>query len=506
MMRGTPPLFLVLRFVAAMVFAGLGLSQAAAVPVPAVEEVRVQSHGGFTRIVLETNAPIEPNLFTMGGPNRLVIDLPELVWKIPRQRGAVDSALIRNYSFGLFQPGVSRLVLELSGPTRVLGRKLLRYGPVFKYEIDLENLPQTRPSPVLSRSASMVIGTSGGGLPRAATVDAVAKTAFAERRFDPETAEFDRLADALAAVLPSVPNDAQNEQIATPIAVEAIEPSDPVIVAGLSPEAMRGDAAVARERAPDAPAAKPEDPVNADPAPAKKIKRKPLRVVLDPGHGGRDPGTGTVAGVSEKDINLAFAKVLAELLEEDERYEVFLTRTVDKRVKLPDRVAFARRKNADLFISIHADWNNNAFAKGATAYTLSEEASVEALDTIATKREEAGTIAGVDLAAQREDVARLLVDLARRDTQARSVKFAELVIKEVAKETPVLRRPLRRDSFHVLKAPDMPSVLLELGFLSNKTDRELLQSPAWRLKTAEAVKRAVDAFRRATGARDFANR
>jgi len=99
----------------------------------------------------------------------------------------------------------------------------------------------------------------------------------------------------------------------------------------------------------------------------------------------------------------------------------------------------------------------------------------------------------------------LLVDLARRDTQARSLKFAELVVGEVAKETPVLRRPLRRDSFHVLKAPDMPSVLLELGFVSNETDRKRLQSDAWRLKTAEAVKRAIDEYRRVTGARGFAN-
>ena len=496
MMCGPSPLSVFLRIVTTVVVMTLGLPQTVAASVPAVEEVRVQSHNGFTRIVLETNAPIEPNLFTMGRPNRLVIDLPELVWKIPRQRGRVDSALVRNYSFGLFQPGVSRLVLELSGPTQVLGRKLLRYGPVFKYEIDLENLPPTS----LNRPIPMVVSTSGRGLPSAAIVDARTKSAFEEHQFDPGTADFKRLDDAISEIAPGADVERDDPMVGTDPAQ-----TTPIVTASLSPEVIRGDSPETDVTVDT----KPETATD-EPAPEEKAKvkpqRPPLRVVLDPGHGGRDPGTGTVEGVSEKDINLAFAKILAELLEGDERYEVFLTRTEDKRVKLPDRVAFARRKNADLFISIHADWNMNKLAKGATAYTLSEEASVEALEEITTEREEAGTIAGVDLAAQREDVARLLVDLARRDTQARSMKFAELVIEEVAKETPVLRRPLRRDSFHVLKAPDMPSVLLELGFLSNKADRELLQSPAWRLKTAEAVKRAIDAFRLATGARDFANR
>jgi len=238
----------------------------------------------------------------------------------------------------------------------------------------------------------------------------------------------------------------------------------------------------------------------------KKSNRPPLRVVIDPGHGGRDPGTGSGGEVEEKDINLEFAVTLANLLEDDPNYKVFLTREADTRVSLPKRVKFARRKEADLFISIHADWSKNKRAKGATAYTLSEEASVETLDDLATKRDKGAKVAGVDLAAEREDVARLLVDLARRETQARSLKFAELVVGEVAKETPVLRRPLRKDNFHVLKAPDMPSVLIELGFLSNEVDRENLQSIAWRLKTAKAVKRAIDKFRHVTGARDFANR
>ena len=602
-MCGKAPLSIALRVFAPFLMAlSLFVVPVHAAP-PTVEKVRVQTHQGFTRVVLDTNAPIEPNLFTMPRPHRLVIDLPELYWRLPRPSGFVDSPLVRKYSFGLFQPGVSRLVLNLSGPTQVLRRKLSRSGRTFIYEIDLANLPTSLPP----RSPNLLAPASPSGpdalpdldslplpgqvpvqaLPEASTVDPATKSVFRARHFDPETAQFDLLSSALNDAAPArrrvtadeiivVPADADEPTALAPpktVTVTApFAPFAPVVVApslaaapvvnlppiatappietfetvALTPKKLPEPAAqpvVLAQKVeklpplPPAPGLPPQLPIveakakanvvaKAEPAPKKeavsksepeiaaeiekmepkKSNRPPLRVVLDPGHGGRDPGTGADIEVTEKEINLKFAVALANLLEDDPRYEVFLTRETDIRVRLPKRVEFARRKNADLFISIHADWSINKRAKGATAYTLSEEASVEALDDLATKRDKAGKVAGVDLAAERADVARLLVDLARRETQARSLKFAELVVGEVAKETPVLRRPLRKDSFHVLKAPDMPSVLLELGFLSNETDRERLQSKAWRLKTAKAVKRAIDEFRHVTGARDFANR
>ncbi len=577
-MRGKPPLSLALRVLSPFLMAmSLFVVSAQAAP-PTVEKVRVQTHQGFTRVVLNTNAPIEPNLFTMPRPHRLVIDLPELHWRLPRPSGYVDSPLVRKYSFGLFQPGVSRLVLNLSGPTQVLRRKLSRSGRSFIYEIDLANLPSSLP-PGLTATEQVALPDLDSlplpervgvqTLPEASTVDPATKSVFRSRRFDPDTAQFDLLSSALNGSIPAQPKVTENELVVVPAdadepAVPALpeviaEPVAPSLAADLitafrdiktpAPATVIETAALTPIALPDpipqpvvlaqkvetppplppAPNLPPLLPVaetKAEPKPKKQAKavskpeiaaeiekmepkksnRPPLRIVLDPGHGGRDPGTGADIEVTEKEINLEFAVTLANLLEDDPRYEVFLTRETDIRVKLPKRVAFARRKDADLFISIHADWSMNKRAKGATAYTLSEEASVEALDDIATKRDKAGKVAGVDLAAERADVARLLVDLARRETQARSLKFAELVVGEVAKETPVLRRPLRKDSFHVLKAPDMPSVLLELGFLSNETDRERLQSSAWRLKTAKAVKRAIDEFRHVTGARDFANR
>ena len=593
-MRGKLPLSLALRAFAPLFLAlAFFIVPAHAAP-PTVEKVRVQTHQGFTRVVLDTNAPIEPNLFTMPRPHRLVIDLPELHWRLPRPSGYVDSPLVRKYSFGLFQPGVSRLVLILSGPTQILRRKLSRSGATFRYEIDLANLPSSLPPsaeiPVTSVPAQpdalpsldalpLPSDRSVQSLPAASTVDPATKSVFRSRRFDPDTAQFDLLSSALNGTVPDrsrvkeaelvvVPADAVDPPVlavpapvapvlaapslaAAPVTIEpAIQvapPIDTFETAALEPQKLPdllpqpvvlAQKTEALQPLPNAPLLPPLLPVaeapiveaKAEPLPEKetkteakakskpeiaaeiekmepkKSKRPPLKIVLDPGHGGRDPGTGSDTEVTEKEINLEFAVTLANLLEDDPRYEVFLTREADVRVKLKKRVEFARRKDADLFISIHADWSLNKRAKGATAYTLSEEASVEALDDLATKRGKAGKVAGVDLAAERADVARLLVDLARRETQARSLKFAELVVGEVAKETPVLRRPLRKDSFHVLKAPDMPSVLLELGFLSNETDRKHLQSSAWRLKTAKAVKRAIDEFRHVTGARDFANR
>jgi len=394
-------------------------------------------------------------------------------------------------------------------------------------------------------------------------VDPATKSVFRSRRFDPAKAQFDLLNNALNGTEPDQPPvkgedlvvvPASPDQPAAPILPASSAVAVPLVVqptidvAPLPPLPIE-TATLTPAKSPDftpepvvlaqkvetppplppapllppllpvaenkadllpkkaaKPESKPEITAEIEKMTPKKSSRPPLRIVLDPGHGGRDPGTGSEIDVTEKEINLEFAIALANLLEDDPNYEVFLTRETDIRVKLRKRVEFARRKDADLFISIHADWSLNKRAKGATAYTLSEEASVEALDDLATKRDKGGKVAGVDLAAERADVARLLVDLARRETQARSLKFAELVVGEVAKETPVLRRPLRKDSFHVLKAPDMPSVLLELGFLSNETDRKRLQSTTWRLKTANAVKRAIDEFRHVTGARDFANR
>jgi N-acetylmuramoyl-L-alanine amidase len=199
---------------------------------------------------------------------------------------------------------------------------------------------------------------------------------------------------------------------------------------------------------------------------------------------------------------LAFSEELMKLLEADPAYAAFATRRTDVFVELPDRVAFAREKNANLFISIHADWFDDPSVGGAGAYTLSEEHSIESTEEFVAKQGENGTIAGIDIGEARDDVLRVLLDLERRETQIGSSRFAEKVRDALARVTPVKRNFVGHQKFHVLKAPDMPSVLLELGFMSNPDDLKRLTSPEWRAKAAKALKSAIDAWRLERGVRE----
>jgi N-acetylmuramoyl-L-alanine amidase len=222
---------------------------------------------------------------------------------------------------------------------------------------------------------------------------------------------------------------------------------------------------------------------------------RPL-VVLDPGHGGIDNGTKGAGGETEKDIVLAFAQVLHEKLEASGKYRVAMTRTDDTFIPLSERVRFARSRNASLFISIHADAlpRNEGQAEGATVYTLSETASDAEAARLAEAENKADVIAGVDLTTEPNDVANILVDLAQRETKTFSVQFAHAVVGELKSVARLHKQPLKAAGFKVLLAPDVPSVLVELGYMSTKDDLKQLNSPAWRDRTAQALVRAVDTF------------
>ena len=221
---------------------------------------------------------------------------------------------------------------------------------------------------------------------------------------------------------------------------------------------------------------------------------KPV-VVIDPGHGGIDPGTTGTSGVTEKDVVLAFAKVLKSKLETNGHYEVQLTREDDTFLPLRDRVTFAQKKGASLFLSVHADSfpDKPAEAKGATVYTLSEEASDEEAKELAAKENFSDALAGSELPNDSDEVvADILIDLAQRETQNRSLVFARSVVGEMRGS--LHSKALKSAGFRVLKAPDIPSVLLELGFLSNADDEKELTADGWRQATAERVVKAVDGY------------
>ena len=231
----------------------------------------------------------------------------------------------------------------------------------------------------------------------------------------------------------------------------------------------------------------------APPIPPRKVK-KPL-VVIDPGHGGVDPGAIGANKKFEKHIVLALAKELKKKLEETGEYRVLMTRDDDRFIKLGDRVKFARQYEADLFVSIHADSLERPNVRGASVYTLSEKASDAQTEKLAAQENRADLIAGVDLSVEDEEVANILVDLAMRDTMNQSKFFAgKLVDTFRAGSLNVLDSPHRHAGFAVLKAPDIPSVLIEAGFMSNRAEADMLASDAYKTKFARTLKKGIDSY------------
>ncbi len=232
------------------------------------------------------------------------------------------------------------------------------------------------------------------------------------------------------------------------------------------------------------------------PAPAARPANAKPVVILDPGHGGVDPGTSSASGVTEKEVVLAFAKTLKQRLEANGQYDVYLTRDDDHFLALRERVEFAQGKGANLFVSIHADSfpKQTADASGATVYTLSEQASDDEAKELAAKENFSDAIAGVALPSDSDEVvANILIDLAQRETQNRSLIFAKSIVGGMSRAD-LHAKALKSAGFRVLKAPDVPSVLIELGFLSNPEDEKQLTSDSWRGTMADKVAAAVDSY------------
>ena len=503
--------------------------------VASVDAVKIGTYDDFTRVVMHVSVPLSPKLFTLSGPDRLIIDLPRISWHMPSPNGAVRSRLIRSYRFGLLNPSVSRLVFNLTGPAQIVDFKVTPLAGKVGYELDITlGEPVARPfdryrlanNETVRPDGTLIPGAKPSVLPDAPVVDDSTRDTFRQRRFDPQTAEYGALGalfggvatapDPLSAPEPFLPGTF----VAAPdfpgdIAAEVADLLErPTRVIGAAPFIDLPDPAP-ETAPPKTRSDKGAAMALAAPGvvlPPKKIaktpakpRRKPFRIVIDPGHGGHDPGAGEVVGLREASTVLAFSEELMALLDADPNYKAFATRDDDTYVSLSDRVAFARKKSANLFISIHADWFDDATVGGAGAYMLSEEDSIRSIDKLVTEKR-AKTVAGVDIQAEREDVVRVLLDLERRETQIGSRLFAEMIHDKLSLVTPVKRNFVKHNNFHVLKAPDMPSVLLELGFMSNPDDLARLTSPEWRKTTAMALKEAIDAWRLERGSREIASR
>lgn len=402
---------------------------------PVVSTIAFSDQGGATRLVLELSERADFRAFLLNEPMRLVVDLPTVVWKLGAQ--VPPAGVVAGYRFGQFDSETARLVIDLAAPAR-----LRKSG----YELQV------------SRSGQRLV----------LELEPISVEAFASV-VQPWTSS-GALRTAPAATPPAP----------APV-VAAAPPARPA-----PPETPRPSVSVVAPAA-----AAPVSPGTAARTAPRRESRK--IIVLDPGHGGVDPGALGSNGTHEKDITLAMAREVRRQLEATGRYRVIMTRDDDVFVQLRDRVAKARAANADLFLSIHADSIGSPQTRGASIYTLSETASDAEAAALAARENRADIIAGVDLSTENKDVASILIDLAQRETMNRSASLAHSLVTELGRDIHLLpNRPHRFAGFAVLKAPDVPSALIELGYLSNRQDELMLSRPQHRTKIAAAIVRAID--------------
>ena len=365
---------------------------------PVVIGLKLTESGNRARFAVELSDPVEAHVFTLANPNRVVIDMPEVLWRVQSDARPSGKGIIRSYRYGLFRKGNSRFVVDIAGPVKLAEPQILAPAGGTGFRLVLDFAPTT-PEDFAAHAGWPVTASPAAG------------TAIAR-----------------------------------------------------APAAQEKPAAVKRT------------------------------VVIDAGHGGIDPGTHGTSGLQEKDLVLTVAKELRKALEASGRYRVQLTRDSDVFIPLRERVNIARAAHGDLFVSLHADSNDHREIRGASVYTLSEDASDKEAARLAEKENMSDAIAGVDLTGDNSPVASILIDLAQRDTMNRSVRFAENVLGSLPAATTVRpTSPHRAAGFAVLKAPDVPSVLVELGYLTNADDERVMTNQAWRTHVAQAIAAAIDA-------------
>jgi len=371
----------------------IGTSTSEAMPAK-VQDLRIGLNQSTTRLVIELDQKVEPRVFGLANPYRIVIDLPVVEFVLPIQRFSIRGGVIDRLRYGAFRPGSSRLVLDLNTSAKV--------------------------------SKSFIL--------------------------PPDTNNFWRLAIDL------VPTN-HKEFVST------MRPTSPI-------------------------------------KKIKSIHKLPLSIVpksvdiptivIDAGHGGVDPGAIGLSGVHEKNVVLSYAKEIKLQLETKGGVKVYLTREKDIFIPLQDRVKFARSVGADLFISLHANSHKDSKINGFSVYTLSEKASDAEAHALAAKENKSDVIGGLDLGTYSNDVQNILIDFTQAKTNELSVSLArDNLISEVSLSVKLLNRPWRSAGFAVLKAPDIPSALIELGYITNQKEEWQLQNKSYRKSLSSAIVRSL---------------
>jgi len=431
-----------------------------------VQDVRIGLHPDKTRLVFELDEMSRFRVVVLDNPWRLVVDLPAFEWQAGKISNPKTSS-IATIRQGALEPGFSRIVVDLKEPVSVNDAFLLRKSADKPDRLVIDIARSTPAAWQKEKDKSFGLLETSGKTVAAAIPPPVRAQQQAPRAPEPETRQETAAGDAAppAAPIPPFPPEKAGIQQAA-VSTMAVPDRKP----RQQPQA-----------APSRPAPDHED-------------GKPL-IVIDPGHGGIDPGAIGANGIFEKHIALSMGKELKRMLESTGRYEVMLTRDSDTYLRLYQRVDFTRANNADLFISLHADSIGKGEVRGASIYTLSEKASDDQTEKLAERENKADIIAGTDLSHEDEQVANILIDIAMRDTMNQSKFFANTVADSLDDhKIKILESPHRYAGFAVLKAPDVPSVLVELGFMSNKNEAQMLASPDYRQKIAQALVAGIDAY------------
>lgn len=446
---------------------------------------RIAGDDSRTRFVADITAPVGFTVYVLPDPYRVMIDLPEVSFDLAPGSGQKARGLISEYRYGQVDQGRARIVLNAKGPVLIEKSFIVppQAGQPARIVVDLVPTSKQKFAATLKQdelsSLSAIAEAAGDSQPAPAEEPAAEETAGNDAPPPDEiSAETEPAAAEVPLDMPAVSEAAPVEEEAPLSEAESQDGAAVVPKPVLRPVAKTAESADSAE----------EEPAR----PLRKNGRK--LVVIDPGHGGIDPGAIGRNKTREKDVVLAFGLELRDKLKALDGIDVVMTRSADEFLTLKNRVKIARDHAADLFIAIHADTVRGPEARGATIYTLSEKASDAEAEALAHKENHADIIGGVDLDTENEEVTGILIDLVQRESKNHSLFFARKAVTEMKTATGFTGKPMRSAGFVVLKAPDVPSVLVELGYLSSKQDEQQLTSPKWRASVAAAMARAVGKY------------
>lgn len=405
---------------------------------PQITDLRSGQLETASRLVIETTQPVPVSLLLLVDPHRLVVDFPTSRWRVENMgaSGGLSASLINGYRFGSPAPNISRLVIDLNGPA--VPEQIFWLPPRngnHRLVIDLVDRGETA-----FRVAALALQTNQN-------------MAFS------------------SVEATSVEEEKPAHQVPLPLP----RPDPPVTVM----DTAKTDQALA-----NVPPARPF---------AQTLDKAKWVVFIDPGHGGKDPGAISINGHKEKDITLKAAKELAKQLEATGQIRVILSRDSDQFLHLRKRIELARLHQADIFISLHADAAPSSTARGVSVFTLSDTASDKEAELLASRENKADLIGGPDLGATDPEITPALLGIFQREAMNQSSQFAnELIL--AFDDLPTLKRGHRFAGFAVLKSPDIPSVLIEMGFLTNRQDESYLLDASYRRKIMKRVTVAVLRF------------